>query len=325
MAEPEQEPATPSGPSWARRLAVTAILLVLLGTFAVTLLSYLARRHWFLDDLTSFTVQYAVAAGVCMVALILLKVRRWPLLGSIALAICLVRLMSPATNTTGPHGPPLRLVSANVKLTNAEFDRFLAFVRKADPDVLLVLEVTPRWAAALEGLRDEWPHTVVVSSNGAFGIALFSRVPFDSHEIAVADRTGFPSIIATITHDGEPLTVIGTHPPPPNFTAAAANRNHQFGELAKLARGAQGDVVLMGDLNVSPWSPHFHDLLDGSGLSDSRAGFGIQPTWPTFCPPLMTPIDHALVSRRLAVVERRVGPDVGSDHRPIVVEVARRR
>jgi len=32
------------------------------------------------------------------------------------------------------------------------------------------------------------------------------------------------------------------------------------------------------------------------------------------------PVDHCLVSPSVALVSRTVGPDVGSDHRPLLVE-----
>ena len=71
---------------------------------------------------------------------------------------------------------------------------------------------------------------------------------------------------------------------------------------------------ILGDLNVSPWSPHFGGLLRESGR-------GVQATWPTNLAPMRIPIDHCLVSPDVSVVGRRVGPDVGSDHFPIVVDV----
>jgi hypothetical protein len=52
----------------------------------------------------------------------------------------------------------------------------------------------------------------------------------------------------------------------------------------------------MGDLNVSPFSPHFQALLSGGNLKSAAQGFGWQPTWPTFLPPAGIQIDHALTA-----------------------------
>ena len=38
--------------------------------------------------------------------------------------------------------------------------------------------------------------------------------------------------------------------------------------------------------------------------------------------PLGIPIDHLLHSAELQIVDRRTGPDVGSDHRGLVVDIA---
>ena len=46
-----------------------------------------------------------------------------------------------------------------------------------------------------------------------------------------------------------------------------------------------------------------------------------EPTWPTYNPLLWIPIDHCLVSPEIIVTDRQIGPDVGSDHYPIVVDL----
>src|SRR5262249_38286126 len=75
------------------------------------------------------------------------------------------------------------------------------------------------------------------------------------------------------------------------------------------------------DLNTTAGSPHFAEFLRVSGLRDSRFGFGPQPSWPTWSPLRLT-IDHAFLSADLAVAGRRPGPDIGSDHYPLILDLA---
>ncbi|PSP16260.1 MAG: hypothetical protein BRC58_09500 [Cyanobacteria bacterium QS_8_64_29] len=79
------------------------------------------------------------------------------------------------------------------------------------------------------------------------------------------------------------------------------------------------------------WSPYYQKLVDGTGLINTRKGFGIFPTWPTANNPLglpgfaarllSIPIDHCLVTSELQVVQTRALSSVGSDHRPIAVDL----
>jgi endonuclease/exonuclease/phosphatase (EEP) superfamily protein YafD len=92
--------------------------------------------------------------------------------------------------------------------------------------------------------------------------------------------------------------------------------------VAALAAKESGPVVVAGDLNMSPWSPFFSRLVKASGLTDSEPGFGFQPTWPTYQPILYLPLDHVLVSRDVIVADRRTAADVGSDHLPVVIDIA---
>ena len=48
-------------------------------------------------------------------------------------------------------------------------------------------------------------------------------------------------------------------------------------------------------------------------------------SWPTWSPALRVPIDNCLVSGGLVVRGRHDGPSVGSDHFPLVVDLAIRR
>lgn len=79
--------------------------------------------------------------------------------------------------------------------------------------------------------------------------------------------------------------------------------------------------VVAEDLNVTPCSPRFERLLRETGLTDTARGRGLQGTWPVGLPWMRIPIDHCLISESFRVVNRKVGPAVGSDHFPLLVDV----
>lgn len=66
-----------------------------------------------------------------------------------------------------------------------------------------------------------------------------------------------------------------------------------------------------------PWSVEFRRMKYCLNLRDSRQGFGIYPTWPTFNPLLGIPIDHVLVSSGIQIGFHRPTNSFGSDHFPL--------
>ncbi|MGI9248856.1 MAG: endonuclease/exonuclease/phosphatase family protein, partial [Woeseiaceae bacterium] len=154
-----------------------------------------------------------------------------------------------------------------------------------------------------------------------FGIAMFSRIPLDSATHVDSPPLSFPTIIATVTVNDQPLTLIDTHPMIPITRSQYDARNEQLESLVELTGRATGAVVLIGDLNISLWCHRYRRLEERSGLRNSRRGFGVVPTWPTFMPFAMIPIDHALVSDDIGVIETRTGRRIGSDHLPLVITI----
>jgi endonuclease/exonuclease/phosphatase (EEP) superfamily protein YafD len=84
-------------------------------------------------------------------------------------------------------------------------------------------------------------------------------------------------------------------------------------------------LVVIGDFNATDDHRGLRRLL-GLGLHDAavRRGKGLAMTWPRnrrLLPPLVRP-DRVLVDRRLAVTGYRLGTGRGSDHRPLVTDLA---
>jgi len=85
-----------------------------------------------------------------------------------------------------------------------------------------------------------------------------------------------------------------------------------------------GRAVLVGDLNLTPWSPRFGRLLAESGLADTSLQRPFATSWRSPLPFVELALDHFLASPGLRVPCNRLGPDVGSDHLPLIVDVALR-
>jgi endonuclease/exonuclease/phosphatase (EEP) superfamily protein YafD len=78
--------------------------------------------------------------------------------------------------------------------------------------------------------------------------------------------------------------------------------------------------VLTGDFNTTPSAAQLRDFAKDLDLHAAPAVTG---TWRADLPGLMrVTIDNILASQDLNLSHREVGPDNGSDHRPVYVEIS---
>lgn len=215
----------------------------------------------------------------------------------------------------------LRAVFVNVNQLNGAHEKFQEFLGPAKPDFVMLVEVTPAWMDTLQQMEDEYPFSRYLrASKGRSGVALLSRIPISSGEVGHFGAARLPAVVARFEREGEQLTVVGAHAIAPLGRMRFEYRNQHLATLAQIVRAQKGPVMVLADLNTTSWSPFFDELLRTADLRDSRIGFGIQATWPTAFPPFWISIDHCLVSPRVLVHNRKVGPHIGSDHYPIVVD-----
>ena len=105
------------------------------------------------------------------------------------------------------------LLNVNSRLGDAE--RVRQVVQEADPDILLLEEITSKWVRNLQWLTDSHPHRRVQPREDNFGIGLFSKLPLAEDEIVYIGDAEVPSIVATVETSQGKLRVIATHPVPP--------------------------------------------------------------------------------------------------------------
>jgi endonuclease/exonuclease/phosphatase (EEP) superfamily protein YafD len=77
--------------------------------------------------------------------------------------------------------------------------------------------------------------------------------------------------------------------------------------------------MLVGDLNAVTWG-HTVRELERRGQARALPSWG---SWPgRFLPIFSLPIDQAIVGPGISCAVKTVGPRLGSDHRPIIVDFA---
>lgn len=281
---------------------------------------------------------FAWHAGLASAVLALLAaMARRSRLVSVALAAVVANLgpdVHSMFTRPGPRSTSAAVLSVlSMNLLNGEADPkpVLDHVAAADPDVIVFQEWTSRAQAALDGrLRTTHPHVVVQVRDDSFGQAVFSRRPLLHTPIFSPKRLGSsePQISVCVEHEGRPVRVSNVHLLPPVGLGYFAQQRRVALSLAKWAGGASEDRpdMLIGDFNSTQRSG-IHAAMRRAGLREAHATAGSfrGSTWPRNGTLRLAPgvrIDNAFVRPELEVTEAMVGPDVGSDHKPILVRVA---
>ena len=311
--------SAPSVMDWWGLLTVVAAL----ASFA-TVAGFLGRLGWVCELCSHFRTQYALVL-IAATAAFSAGGRREEAMASGLFALAPVWSILPLYRRPANAPRPartLRVWLLNVNFRNRAYARTVQAIRQADADAILLMEVDRAWMDALAPLRADYPHARALILDRGFGIALLSRLPLDHAEIRTIGPANLPSVIARFRWEHASVSLIGTHPLSPIRPRHARLRDEQMRALAHHISGLEGPVLLLGDFNMTSWSPVFTEVLQRTGLRDSRVGHGLQPSWPAFAASLGIPIDHCLVSRHVTVHRRRAGPSVGSDHLPVLIEVS---
>jgi len=303
-------------------VAIPAVALA-----AVSLAAFAGRWVWWLDVLANFRPQYVVS--LVILGLIVLM-SRWRRIGYGILTVAAINLVFVLPLYVGSPGvadpdlPSLRVMSFNLLSTNASYSDVIEYVRTVDPDLVLLHEASRPWEVAIEAANLDYQVIRPRSDSLIFGTLVMVRgedVEAISYGFAEAQPRAV-SIMYRPTGWPEGVSVHSTHPLAPTETERAQLRDAQLDFAATWATDQEDGFIVVGDFNATPWSWPFRNLMARAPLRNSQLGFGVQPSFPTSSTFLMrVPIDHLLHSDTLSVVDRRLGPAMGSDHFPLIVDL----
>lgn len=301
----------------AEAIALVSLVIFVAGCFG--------SRHFLLDLCSHFRLQATLALLVCgAVALPLARNRTLAivslLVGVLLLGSLLPYFVPKIAHRSGAHS---RLMVFNVLSENRQYDRTANYILAENPDIVVLLETNEAWKREILGqLGARYPFHIFGAREDDFGVGVLSRHPLVSAKIRYFSNELLPSVDVLYRDENVRLVrIIGVHPVPPLNHSSWLSRNRLMKTVAEEVAGSSTDrVIVCGDLNCSPWSPFFKRLIREAELRDTSEGQGIFPTWTGFTLLLGVPIDHILISGGVECLDRSVGPNLGSDHRPLVMD-----
>ncbi len=296
---------------------VTLYLFALL--MADVLLMLLARLFWVFDIFINFVPQFLILG---VISLVLLLTQGYTLQAGI-MCCALLYFARPVWRLWKPHAPrvhtaksSLTILQANVNQFNTGYASLGKQIRETDPTMIFLNEVREGWLTRIkQEFGDRYGGSIEVPADNYRGMGFFSKLPIASYEIIRLSQANSP--LLRIQMKDMPLTVYATHPVPPMTPGWASQRKAFFRYLISDMHKVAGDILMVGDLNTTIFSPLLVSFLKSTGLTLDREGFGLRTTWLRGTP-LAMPLDHILYRGALQMRDFRVLGPIGSDHRPVL-------
>lgn len=253
----------------------------------------------------------AIACVMIFASLLLNIIQMVPLLGF------------GSNDTEAETGATFKILQVNVLKYNTDPSKLKALIEKEDPDLIVAAEVREPFCKMLDELRFKYPYQMQEPREKArYGMAVASKLGLTSQEHLALGGPDTLSMAFRLMHDGREISFLSMHPATPNTNIAA--RDREFAEAVKHFGARRGDIVIVGDLNATPYCPALKKLCRSLNLRNARERHGIGGSFPVFLkvPFMRLPIDHVLAGENLHAHGFRLGPDIGSDHYPTITTLS---
>ena len=306
-----------------------------LGLLAISVFTSLfAAHHWFADLFSHFYIQYMV--GGFLLAAWFGIFKQWRQM-AMASFICVFSVFILATNFIIPPshsnaaiknaGKTFTVLHYNRNYGLKEHSALATYLRDKKPDIAVLQEATQSHVEMVEGLRDIYPHQIHEPRQNAFGMIVMSQHPFLEKRVQHFERIALDNFqirFKVQPDELEAITVYAIHPPPPTSRLLNRQRNMELAITSKnIAQDKESkNIIMLGDWNITPFSPPFYDVLETTGLKHEHTSFPPFVTWPSqFALSIFQiPIDHILHKGDLDLISKTRGPALGSDHYPVLAK-----
>lgn len=237
-------------------------------------------------------------------------------------------------------GAPLRVMTANLLVTNHDSAGVTDTVVTHRPDVLAVQELRPAMASQLaQGLTGLYPYQILEPNLSPFGgQGVFSRYPVRLRPVSEPASESCFCQRVSIDLPGRSAILVHVHPPRPDIHVTLWGSvplltgfdvdvtQHALQEAIQGLEGPEHPLLVVGDFNVSDRQPFYRELRHHFADAYRDAGWGFGFTFPNAyfgaVPPVpLVRIDYILRNEHWGVTDARTGTMPGSDHRFLLADL----
>lgn len=214
------------------------------------------------------------------------------------------------------------LLAINCYFKNKSPDKIAALIEKVDAEHMVLCELTEDILSSCSQVLKRYKSQKIVAVRDGHSLGLFSKREFLSIDVVKLGDEQMPAIFAKAADQNDEEFLLGAvHPPPSISSHWHKTRLSYFDDLSTYLNGYPMPKLIMGDFNAVLWGLDFKRFLNKSNLISALLKQRYKMTWPTFFPVFGIPMDHILLSKDISFSGVEVGPHIGSDHLPLMLEL----
>lgn len=308
---------------------------LLLSTILTTIIILIGRNHFLLGSILNFG---RFALGLTLLLLVLFSKQRkvkticGTLLILVVLEFLLTSISYKRTEVLDSNliNKEITLLTYNLYFKNRNPLKSIKEIEKANPDILVVQELTPKWKAILDDKLIRLKYQSTKSLKGTHGLGIYSKYPLkkttfinNSNRLPIAQRTiikiGKEEIELCNIHLSSPAIAVEN---PDKFwyyySKNYKNREKQF-EKISTALNLNKKIkkqILIGDLNTMNYEPLYNQIRKDWIDLFAKEGKGVRYNFPNssrFPFPFLT-LDYIFIKGNIKGIESKVLKGGSSDH-----------
>jgi len=285
-----------------------------------------------LDTFTDFSPIWA-SCGILAIGIGLsVRSRIAAILGAVGLILAGALIVPEALYAAGGRQQPLAqpaltVVEFNLWAGNRQQARTADWILAQHADVLVLEEAFGGTEQIMTTLRQHYPYSTRCRRSPCSSVILSLRPP-----IATGDMQRLPGEAkhlsgswATFRDAHGTYTVVGVHFGWPWPFGDHLAQRHIL--IRSVQRFPHDRLIVAGDFNSTPWSFDLRTIARSLGLTRYSRSLPSWPAQPGTAGPIalpfpIMPIDHVFAGPAWTQVRVRRGPLLGSDHYPLVIQLA---